>query len=76
LESVTIGSRVNQIGSYAFDGCISLEEIINKAARPQAINTAMVFYRLDVSFITLEVPANAVNAYKTSDGWKGFQFNQ
>jgi len=73
LESITIGSRVNQIGDRAFYGCIALEEIINNAARPQAMNNAMFFYDVDKSFCTLRVPAASLAAYRAANFWKDFQ---
>ena len=73
LESVTIGSRVNQIGDFAFQGCINLEAIINKAAKPQALRNAMFFQGVDRTFCTLFVPAASVSAYKGANIWKDFR---
>ena len=75
LESITIGSRVNTIGSSAFLGCVALEEITNKAVRPVVFagNGRAVFNEIDKSFITLRVPAGSVAAYKAANIWKDFQ---
>jgi len=73
LESITFGSRVNQIGDRAFYGCIALEEIVNNAARPQVMINAMFFEGVDKSLCTVRVPAASVNAYKAANFWKDFQ---
>jgi len=73
LESVTIGSRANQIGDFAFQGCVNLEEINNKAARPVALRNAMFFQGVDMSFCVLRVPAASVTAYKEANIWKDFK---
>jgi len=71
LESITIGSRVNEIGRYAFSGCANLEVIINRANRPQAIHFT-VFDNIDKTFCTLRVPSASLNAYRAADVWKDF----
>ncbi|MCL2044642.1 MAG: leucine-rich repeat domain-containing protein [Treponema sp.] len=78
LEKVTIGSRVTSIGNRAFSGCDALMEIISRAARPPQLGSMHAFYGLDQSWITLEVPntAQSINAYKSAEVWKDFQFNQ
>jgi hypothetical protein len=75
LDEVTIGSRVNGIGHYAFDSCKNIMEITIKAARPPALHSS-VFYHVDKSFITLNVPTASLNAYKSAEGWKDFQISQ
>ena len=78
LEKVTIGSRVTSIGNRAFSGCDALTEIVTRAARPPQLGSMHAFYGLDQSWITLEVPntAQSINAYKSAEVWKDFQFNQ
>ncbi|MDR0447860.1 MAG: leucine-rich repeat domain-containing protein [Treponema sp.] len=75
LESITIGSRVNAIGTSAFSDCIALEEIINKAARPVVFagNGGRVFDKIDKSFCVLKVPSASVAAYKAANLWKDFK---
>jgi len=73
LEKITIGSRVTQIEYMAFGGLENLTEIISKAARPPRIDPDM-FRGLDKSFITLQVPAGSLSAYKADAFWKDFQF--
>ena len=75
LESVTIGSRVNSIGNFAFAGCIALEEIINKAVRPVVFRGTGggVFDRIDKSLCVLRVPSGSLAAYRTANLWQDFQ---
>jgi len=72
LISLTIGSRVNEIGRYAFAGCTNLEEIINRAGRPQSLHFT-VFENVDKSFCTLRVPSASLGAYRGAEVWKDFQ---
>jgi uncharacterized metal-binding protein len=71
LENVTIGSRVNAIGNYAFSGCSSLEEITNKAAAPQTVHFT-VFGNVNKVACTLNVPAASAAAYRAAAEWKDF----
>ena len=75
LESITIGSRVNAIGYSAFSGCVALEEITNRAARPVVFAGAGngVFDNVDKSFCVLRVPAASLAAYRAANIWKDFQ---
>ncbi len=75
LESVTLGSRINTIGYGAFMGCVALEEIICKAARPVVLVGAgnAIFEKVDKSFCTLRVPSASLSAYKAANIWKDFK---
>jgi hypothetical protein len=75
LESITIGSRINAIGTAAFSDCIALEEIINRAARPQPFvgNGGRNFDKTDKSFCTLRVPSASLAAYRAANIWKDFK---
>jgi len=73
LEKITIGSRVTQIEYMAFGGLDNLTEIISKAARPPRIDPDG-FRGIDKSYITLQVPAASLSAYKADAFWKDFQF--
>ena len=77
LYGITIGSRVNTIGNYAFSGCISLEEIINRAARPQVLvgSGNGNFDNTDKSFCCLFVPSGSISAYSSANVWKDFQIS-
>jgi len=63
------------LGSYAFSGCIALEEIINKAARPQALVGAGSgnFDNTDKSFCILRVSSGSLAAYSGTNIWKDFK---
>ena len=75
LESVTIGSRVTTIGNYAFSDCIALEEIINRAARPQTLIGGGYgnFDKTDKTFCILRVPSGSIAAYRAANIWEDFQ---
>jgi hypothetical protein len=77
LKSVTIPNSVKSIGNNAFSGCTGLIKIINKATTPQTIpfgvfNTFDVFRNVDKAKCILYVPAEAVDTYRATDGWKNF----
>jgi len=73
LEKITIGSRVTQIEYMAFGGLDNLSEIICRAARPPRVDPDG-FRGIDKSWITLQVPAASLSAYKADAFWKDFQF--
>jgi len=70
LTSVTIPASVTTIGEWAFD-CNNLIEITNHATVPQEI-VANTFPNVNISAITLRVPAGSVAAYQGADVWSGF----
>jgi hypothetical protein len=77
LVSVTIGSSVTKIGGYVFTYCNALRTVINYNPEPQELldpkyNTT-AFAAVDVSEITVQVPASAVSAYKAANVWKDFK---
>ena len=69
LTDITISNSVTSIGSRAFERCISLKEITNHAIIPQKIN-ADVFDEMDISAVTLYVPAESVSTYRSAEVWK------
>ena len=70
IESVVLGSGLETVGIQAFSGCENLSSIECHAVTPPSANSA--FYGLDKPSITLKVPAEAINDYKTNDDWKDF----
>ena len=71
LTSVTIPNSVTSIGNAAFANCIELAEVYCYAEQiPTTGND--VFKDSYINYVTLHVPASAVNAYKTTAPWSEF----
>ena len=70
LISVTIGKGVTSIGYKAFGSCKALNEITCNAATPPSCGTEC-FHWVNKS-IMVYVPAQSVEAYKSTDVWKDF----
>ena len=71
LTSVTIPNSVTSIGNAAFANCIELAEVYCYAKQiPTTGND--VFKDSYINYVTLHVPASAVNAYKTTAPWREF----
>jgi hypothetical protein len=73
LTSVTIPASVTAIGNLAFYHCNGLTSVTNLSLTPQSINMD-VFGDVDKTTCMLRVPASAVAAYKSADGWKDFRW--
>ena len=72
LERLDIGEKVKTIGKYAFSGCTKINILSDDASVPQPFTTGMLEgVRKD---ITITVPYNSLNAYKTAGGWKDYKF--
>ena len=71
LTEVDIPNSVTTIGNYAFSACSGLIEIYNHAGAPQSIHTD-VFDDVDISKVTLYVPASSVSAYQDAPVWRDF----
>jgi len=71
LSSVTIGSGVVTIGDNAFSECKGLENLI---CLPKAVPQTGkdVFKDSYPEYVTLHVPVEALNKYKTAEPWSGF----
>ena len=72
LTSITIPSSVTTIESFAFNGYTNLTSITNLNPVPVPIKGSYVFDNVNQSACTLQVPKNAVSAYKKADVWKEF----
>ncbi|GHT44542.1 hypothetical protein AGMMS49965_20430 [Bacteroidia bacterium] len=71
IKAVTIGSQVTSIGQNLFNGCTGLTSVTNKATTPQSIN-ANVFGGVNISLVSLDIPASAKDAYAVANVWKDF----
>lgn len=71
LESIIIPSSVNSIGISAFSECKALKDIYCQAVNvPETHSSA--FDNSPIENMTLYVPGESMNAYKTTDPWSGF----
>ena len=79
LTSVTIPNSVTSIKYGAFHNCSGLTKIINLAIEPpgqypyDTWPPDDVFYGVNKSNVTLEVPINSIKDYKDSYGWSEFK---
>jgi len=69
--SIEIPNSVTTIGPWTFEGCTELSTITCRAVNPPALGENS-FGNLDLSAITLYVPAESIEAYKAADVWKDF----
>ncbi len=73
LASVEIGKNVDRIGMQAFAYCPGLQRVVSLAKEPPKLYNE-VFIGFDPLHCHLEVPEESIEAYKTADGWKDFNF--
>ena len=71
LTNVTIGSSVKLIGSNAFAKCENLTDVYCLATSVPSTNSD-AFYESYPEYMTLHVPAEAINDYKTTAPWSCF----
>ena len=71
LRSVTIGNSVTTIGNRVFE-MTGLTSVTNYANIPQTI-TSNVFTNVSLSGVTLYVPHQSVELYRTADVWRDFR---
>jgi len=73
LSSVTIPASVTSFGDWAFHDCNSLSSIYANSSIPvNLINVYEVFYGVDKSSCTLNVPSGSKAAYQAAAQWKDF----
>lgn len=76
LTSFTIPNSVTSLSDHIFSYCNSLTTIKSEIEKPFEVNTNFFFYtqndKLNISSLTLVVPAGTKNAYQSTNGWKGF----
>lgn len=70
LESITIPENVTTIGDMAFYNCAKLKTITCKSIIPPVCEYIVDDYKYNL--ISLYVPGESINDYKTADEWKKF----
>ena len=70
LESITIPVSVNSIGGGAFQNCTSLTSITCLSTTPPYMTGSNTF--VNTNDCPIYVPADSVNAYKTSSRWSSY----
>ena len=68
LSSITIPEQIVEIKNFAFSECPNLEKVYCKCLTPPHSGYGM-FYPHEAN-IKIFVPSNAIDIYKTADGWK------
>ena len=71
LTAINIPEGVTSIEDYAFSYCTSLTDVYCYAEEVPTTQTN-AFYNSNIENATLHVPANALNAYKTTASWSSF----
>ena len=71
IKSLTISGSVKKIGKGAFCGCQDLRDITCLAENAPAVE-GDIFIRVPLESATLRVPASAVERYKATAPWSGF----
>ena len=71
LTTVTIGNGINYISSCAFEKCGKLLDVYCLATTVPSTDTD-AFKDSYPEYITLHVPKDAINSYKTSQSWTNF----
>ena len=71
LTSVTIGSWVKNIDYYAFAKCENLTDVYCLATTVPSTHS-VAFNESYPEYMTLHVPAEAINDYKTTEPWSSF----
>ena len=77
LTSLTIPNSVTSIGNQAFSGCENLTDVYCLATNvPETRNQWGDYYNpfegSYPEYMTLHVPAEAINSYKTTEPWSSF----
>ncbi|MDR1562755.1 MAG: leucine-rich repeat protein, partial [Dysgonamonadaceae bacterium] len=71
LTEITVPESVTSIGNNVFNGCTGLTSFTNLNPTPQSI-ISNVFQNIDLTKVTLYVPAESMEAYKAAEVWTNF----
>lgn len=77
LESITIPRKVKTIGASAFAYSKKLSLVVVESETPPSLHDPGIFLTGEVfsgtaTSLSIKVPANSVNTYKQSPGWKTY----
>jgi hypothetical protein len=73
LDTLVIPTTVTTIGNYAFWGCSGLTSIQTSATTPVDLSLPYnVFYNIDKTICTLNVPYGTKNRYAVANQWREF----
>lgn len=72
LETVTIGNGITSIEEYAFSGCTKLKDFYCYAKNVPSTKST-TFISCFLNNVTLHVPYESVNSYKSTAPWKDFK---
>ncbi len=73
LQNVTLGTGVKNIEKDAFKDCSNLKQLCVYATTPPVLQDSNIFSSTNYEQCTLYVPAEALETYKSTDGWKNFK---
>lgn len=74
LRYVILPEKLESIDGFAFFQCYSLDVIQCLTETPPTfVNFSSAFDGVNKDYVTVVVPANAVDAYRNAEGWKEFK---
>lgn len=73
MKRIVIPEGVNYIGPAAFGDCTKLKSVKCKALSVPSMKDGSAFYDYTYENVPLYVPAAALEAYKSAEGWKNFK---
>ena len=72
MKSLTLGSKISSFGMYSFRNCTGLTTITCLCTYPPLI-AGFIFDGVNMSGVTVYVPASSVEAYKADYYWRDFK---
>ena len=75
IRLATIGSLVNSLNDYEFEGCRDMAMLFSLNEMPPTCNSS-AFNGINKMNCVLSVPAQSIELYKAADGWRDFYIIQ
>ena len=72
LRSVDMAASVTSIGYGSFQNCRSLSSMTCRATVPPVANQSMIYYSSGYASVTLYVPEQSIEAYRSDATWSKF----